>query len=55
MARDRVSSQTETTEASLLKGVIQALEVWDIAMLDIFHMHDIPNAFVETEKDEYES
>ena len=46
MPRDEVSSPTVSTEATLLTGVIDAMERRDVATCDI------PNAFVQTELDE---
>ena len=46
MQRDEVSSPTVSTEATLLTGVIDAMEKRDVATCDI------PNAFVQTDLDE---
>ena len=45
MSRDQVSSPTVSTEATLITGVIDALERRDVATCDI------PNAFVQTDLD----
>ena len=46
MSRDEVSSPTVSTEATMITGVIEALERRDVATCDI------PNAFVQTDLDE---
>jgi hypothetical protein len=48
MERDEVSSPTVSTEATMITGVIEAMEGRDVATCDI------PNAFVQTDLDEYD-
>jgi hypothetical protein len=48
MERDEVSSPTVSTEATIITGVIEAMERRDVATCDI------PNAFVQTDLEEYD-
>jgi len=48
MARVDVSSPTVTTKATMLTGVIDVLEIWDVAKCDI------SKAFVQTDLNEHD-